>query len=75
MQFPSLPLSGDINAAHRCASIHGIHWHPSARRHDQGSEKKTRKEDDWSVSHKMRLPHKVGLPLGSGGGGDDGGGW
>lgn len=38
-------------------------------------KKKTRKEDDWSVSHKMRLPHKVGLPLGSGGGGDDGGGW
>ncbi|MBR8656993.1 hypothetical protein KDH83_27115 [Achromobacter sp. Marseille-Q0513] len=36
-------------------------------------KKKARKEDEWSVTHKMRLPHKVGLPLGSGGGGDDGG--
>lgn len=33
-----------------------------------------RKVEEWTFSHKMRLPHKVGLPLGSGGGGDDGAG-
>lgn len=32
-----------------------------------------RKSKEWSVTRKMRLPHKVGLPLGSGGGGDDAG--
>lgn len=32
-----------------------------------------RKDDvTWSATRKMRLPHKVGLPLGSGGGGDSG---
>lgn len=30
-------------------------------------------KSEWSVVRKVRLPHKVGLPLGSGGGGDDGG--
>ena len=29
------------------------------------------REVEWSVTHKMRLPHKVGMPLGSGGSGDD----
>lgn len=33
-----------------------------------------RSQDEWTVTRTMRLPHKVGLPLGSGGGGDDGGG-
>lgn len=32
-----------------------------------------RNQEEWSVVRTMRLPHKVGLPLGSGGGGDDGG--
>ena len=27
----------------------------------------------WSVVHRIRLPHKPGLPLSSGGGGDGGG--
>jgi len=31
-----------------------------------------KKVPQWAVTHKARLPHKVGLPLGSGGGGDDG---
>ncbi|MCZ8384140.1 hypothetical protein [Achromobacter xylosoxidans] len=34
-------------------------------------KKKPRREVEWSVTHKMRLPHKVGMPLGSGGSGDD----
>jgi len=34
-------------------------------------KKKARREDEWSVTHKMRLPHKIGMPLGSGGSGDD----
>ncbi|WP_238922324.1 hypothetical protein [Achromobacter ruhlandii] len=36
-------------------------------------KKKPRREVEWSVTHKMRLPHKVGMPLGSGGSGDDAG--
>lgn len=49
-----------------------------AQEHQRGPSLKTPKDkvrkDDvgWSATHKMRLPHKVGLPLGSGGGGDAG---
>ena len=32
------------------------------------AEKKT--ESRWSAVRQVRLPHKVGMPLGSGGGGD-----
>lgn len=31
------------------------------------------KSDPWSVSRRVRLPHKPGVPLGSGGGSDSGG--
>lgn len=49
-----------------------------ARAHQNGSAVKAPKDIGrkdgvaWSATHTMRLPHKVGLPLGSGGGGDNG---
>jgi hypothetical protein len=40
----------------------------------KGRTSATSTKNEWSAVQKVRLPHKVGLPLGSGGGGDDGGG-
>lgn len=35
-----------------------------------GAGNPLKEKSKWSVVQRVRLPHKVGLPLGSGGGGD-----
>lgn len=48
---------------------------PKSQRRDslvEAQKQANRKPEGWTITQKMRLPHKVGLPLGSGGGGDDG---